>query len=400
MRTFGVEEEFLIVDPDSGNPLPLAGELLRLDELNGQMTGPSRKLILTPELQQEQIEAVTHPHSSLSELGAEIRAGRTYADSLAQLSGARIAALGTSPQPVTPHATSSSRYDAMMDMFAVTAREQLTCGCHIHVSVSSDEEGVGVLDRIRGWLAPLIALSTNSPYWNGTDSQYASFRTQAWNRWPTAGPADAFGSAQGYHELMGDLLSTGVVTVPDFDARLSRNYPTVEIRVADVCLNTDDTVVLAALVRALVETAAREWKAGKPADRIPTALLRQGAFRASRWGVHGELLNPQTHRPDSAADVIGVLHDHVRDALEEAGDAAFVADSLERILSEGTGADQQRKAYRRRHQLSDVVAHATSLTHQMTATSSAAPPAKNPQNTDGPAPGIGDPTALEARATG
>ncbi|WP_427131958.1 carboxylate-amine ligase [Pseudarthrobacter sp. S9] len=369
MRTFGVEEEFLIVSPDSGKPLPLAGEVLRLHELDGQMTGLSRQLILTPELQQEQIEAVTHPHSSLSELGAEIRAGRTYADSLAQMAGARIAALGTSPHPVTPHATSNSRYDAMMDMFALTAREQLTCGCHIHVSVSSDEEGIGVLDRIRGWLAPLIALSTNSPFWNGADSGYASFRTQAWNRWPTAGPTDTFGSAQAYHELMGDLLSTGVVTVPDFDARLSRNYPTVEIRVADVCLNPDDTVLLAALVRALVETAAREWKAGKPADRIPTALLRQGAFRASRWGVRGDLLNPQTHRPDSAAYVIGVLHDHVRDALDEAGDDAFVADSLERILRDGTGTEQQRKAFGRRGQLSDVVAHATSLTHQLPATS-------------------------------
>ncbi len=206
-------------------------------------------------MQQEQLEAATHPHSSLSELAAEIRAGRAHADSLAQRAGTRIAALGTSPLPVTPHATRNDRYEAMMDMFGMMAREQLTCGCHIHVSVSSDEEGVGALDRIRGWLAPLIALSTNSPFWDGEDSHYASFRTQAWNRWPTAGPTGVFGSAEAYHDLMADLLGTGVVTSPDFDARLSRNYPTVEVRVADVCLNSDDTVLLAALVRALVETS-------------------------------------------------------------------------------------------------------------------------------------------------
>lgn len=379
VRTFGVEEEFLIVDPGSGQPLPLAGEVLALHGVGGQGMGSAGKLILCPELQQEQLEAVTHPHSSLSELAAEIRAGRAYADSLARRAGARIAALGTSPLPVTPHATRNGRYDAMMDMFGMTAREQLTCGCHVHVSVGSDEEGIGVLNRIRGWLAPLIALSTNSPFWNGQDSHYASFRTQAWNRWPTAGPTGVFGSAKAYHDLMADLLGTGVVTSPDFDARLSRNYPTVEVRVADVCLNPDDTVLLAALVRALVETSAREWDAGRPADGIPTALLRQGAFRASRWGVRGELLNPLTRRPGSAVDVIAALHEHVREALEEAGDEAFVADSLERILRDGTGADQQHKAYERRGLLSDVVAHAISLTHQPPFVSDPGTPAKNPQ---------------------
>ncbi|MDQ6739319.1 MAG: glutamate-cysteine ligase family protein [Actinomycetota bacterium] len=83
MRTFGVEEEFLIVDPGSGQPLPLAGEVLALHGLGGQATGSSGTLILSPELQQEQLEAATHPHSSLRELALEIRAGRAYADSLA-----------------------------------------------------------------------------------------------------------------------------------------------------------------------------------------------------------------------------------------------------------------------------------------------------------------------------
>ncbi|WP_426997019.1 carboxylate-amine ligase [Pseudarthrobacter sp. N5] len=363
MRTFGVEEEFLIVDPDSGKPLPLAGEVLRLHDLESQAMHPTRNLVLTPELQQEQLEAVTGVHSDLSELAVEITAGRTYADSLAQRVGARIAALATSPVPVAPHATPNPRYDAMVEMFGLTAREQLTCGFHVHVSVNSDEEGVGVLDRIRCWLAPLIALSANSPFWNGADSHYASFRTQAWNRWPTAGPTGVFGSAQAYHELIDDLLGTGVVKAPDFDARLSRTYPTVEVRVADVCLNPDDTVLLAALVRGLVETAGREWAAGQPADATHTALLRQGAFRASRWGVRGDLLNPLTHRPASAADVINALHDHVRDALDESGDAAYVRDSLDRVLREGTGTEQQRRAYEGRKSLSDVVGHATNRTH-------------------------------------
>ncbi|WP_427017115.1 carboxylate-amine ligase [Pseudarthrobacter sp. P1] len=368
MRTFGVEEEFLIVDPVNGLPLPLAAEVLGLH-------GPGGQAVLAAELQQEQLEVITHPHSSLAGLAAEIRAGRAHADALARKVGARIAALATSPLPVTPHPIRNERYDALIQRHALTAREQLTCGTHVHVSVGSDEEGVAVLDRIRSWLAPLIALSSNSPFWNGTDSGYSSFRTQAWNRWSTAGPTEVFGSARAYHGLVEDLSSTGVVINPDFDARLSTRHPTVEIRVSDVCLDARDTVLIAALVRALVETAAREWAAGQPPDLVPAIILRQGAWRASRWGIHGELLHPTTHKPDTATRVISALHDHVRDALDEAGDGAYVEESLERILSNGTGASRQRQVYERHGSLPDVVAHATRLTHQTSAGYDPATPA-------------------------
>ena len=139
MRTFGVEEEFLIVDPDSGYPLPLAGEMLRLHEPAHQaIDHPAPLQMLAAELHQEQLEVITHPHDSLSGLAAEIRSGRAYADSLARKAGARIAALATSPLAVTPHPTRNDRYDALMEKFALTAREQLTCGFHVHVSVGSD----------------------------------------------------------------------------------------------------------------------------------------------------------------------------------------------------------------------------------------------------------------------
>ena len=365
VRTFGVEEEFLIVDPDNGSPLPLAAELLRLHDPGRPRASRRSPLpVLAVELQQEQLEVITRPHSSLRALAAEIRAGRSYADALARKAGGRIAALATSPVPVAPRHTRNDRYDALLEKFALTAREQLTCGFHVHVSVDSDEEGVAVLDRIRAWLPALTALSSNSPFWNGTDSGYASFRTPAWNRWSSAGPTEVFGSARAYHSLVEDLSATGVVTSPDFDARLSVRHPTVEIRVSDVCLDARDAALIAALVRALVETAAREWEAGRSPDMVPAAVLRQGAWRASRFGVAGDLLHPVTHRPDTARNVLNALHDHVSDALDETGDAAYAAESLQRILRHGTGATRQRQAFERTGRLADVVAHATALTHQ------------------------------------
>jgi len=83
----------------------------------------------------------------------------------------------------------------------LTCAEQLTCGCHVHVAVSSDEERVAVLDRIRPWLAVLTALTNNSPFWNGADTGYAGYRTQAWNHWPATGPTELFGSAAGRARL-------------------------------------------------------------------------------------------------------------------------------------------------------------------------------------------------------
>lgn len=351
------------MDPYNGSPLPLAADLLRLQSFGHAGVGSGQQM-LAAELHQEQLEVITHPHSSLAGLATEIVAGRAFADSLARKAGARIVALATSPLAVTPHATRNDRYDALLEKYALTAREQLTCGFHVHVSVGSDEEGVAVLDRIRAWLPPLLALSSNSPFWNGTDSGYASFRTQVWNRWTTAGPTEVFGSAAAYHALVTDLSDTGVVNNPDFDARLSARHPTVEIRVSDVCLDPRDTVLIAALVRALVETAARQWQAGQAPDMVPATILRQGVWRASRWGMRGELLHPVTHKPDAAANVISALHDHVLSALDEAGDSAVVEESLQRVLSDGSGASQQLRAYHRNGSLADVVTDAILVTHQ------------------------------------
>ena len=189
----------------------------------------------------------------------------------------------------------------MAELFGLTAHEQLTCGCHVHVGISSAEEGVAVLDRAGPWLATLLALSANSPFWQGRDSEYASFRYQVWGRWPSSGPAEPFGTARAYRETIEQMVASGTLIDPGmvyFDARLSERYPTIEIRIADVCLRAEDAVLIAALARALVETEARSWREGKPAPQVRTELLRLAAWRASRSGLDDTLLHPVTGKPD------------------------------------------------------------------------------------------------------
>jgi carboxylate-amine ligase len=252
----------------------------------------------------------------------------------------------------------------MVDEFGLIAEEQLTCGCHVHVEIDSESEGVAVLDRIRGWLPYLLALSANSPFWQGQDSGYASFRSQVWGRWPSAGPTELFGSVETYHATTRAMIESRTVLdlgMVYFDARLSRQHPTVEVRVADVCLDADDAVLLGGLVRALVDTAARSWRAGVPAAPIRTELLRLASWRAGRSGLDGDLVNP-AGRPAPAAQVIRALVDHVRPVLDEYGDWEVVEDLVATVLSRGNGATAQRRIYRTSGELADVVAYAADRT--------------------------------------
>jgi carboxylate-amine ligase len=352
IRSVGVEEELLLVEPGTGQPLAVAETALRIaDAVDERRAGGTEDFGETVEfeLQRQQLETSTKPCFELSELGEELRRGRKRAAEVAGRAGARVAALATSPVPVEPQLVRKGRYLQMADAFGLTAYEQLTCGCHVHVSISSPDEGVAVLDRIRPWLPVLLALSANSPFWQGRDSAYASFRYQAWSRWPTAGPTDAFGSPAVYQRTVQQMIDTGTLLdsgMVYFDARLSEHYPTLEIRVSDVCLYADDAALLAALARALVETEARRWRAGSavPAHRLE--LLRLASWRASRSGLDDALVNPRTGLPEPASAVATALLEHVRDALDEAGDTEAVAALLGAVLARGNGAAFQRGACR------------------------------------------------------
>ena len=309
VRTLGVEEEMLLVDVRNGRPQSVSGQMLvRAPHQPPEVAGVSVDGALEREFKQQQIEAHTAPAADLDTLRKEVLRWRGAAVAAAREAGSNVAALATSPFPVRPAAADSTRYAWMEDRYQLTAREQLVCGCHVHVSVEGDEEGVGVLDRIRVWLPTLLALSANSPFWNGVDSGFASYRSQVLARWPSWGPPDVFGSAQAYHGLVRRMVLSSVILdegMVYFDARLAARYPTVEIRSADVCFTAEEAVVLAALCRGLVETAAREWQSGAAAPDVPTpaapsgdvAGRARGSARAT-WST-GARGCPDPHGPSS-----------------------------------------------------------------------------------------------------
>jgi glutamate---cysteine ligase / carboxylate-amine ligase len=360
VRTIGVEEELLLLDCSSGSAVPLGVQVV------DQATSLRPDRPVEHEFKQEQVETSSEPCVQLDQLRAELGARRAVARESARAHGVDIAAIGTSPGKLRPHATPDERYLRMVDEFGLLAQEQLTCGQHIHVSVRSRAEGVAVLDRIRIWLPVLLALSANSPYWQEQDTGYASFRTVLWGRWPSAGPTELFGDEAGYDAAVRSQLATGAALDDGmiyFDARLSAKFPTVEIRVADVCTDIRDAALLAGLARALVDQAHRQASDGEPPAPAGIPLLRAASWRAARWGTGGELVHPLTGRREPAWQVIGELVERITPQLRGNGDLAEVTAGLDRIRQDGTGADRQRAAYAEGGELDAVVADALRRSH-------------------------------------
>ncbi|MBC9734423.1 glutamate--cysteine ligase [Nocardioides marmotae] len=346
-RTVGVEEELLLIDPETREAAPRAPQVLAAGSAE-----------LDQELFRHQVEVQTQPTADLDDLRRQLLRSRRLAAEAAGAADLWTAAVGTSPLGGEPVFTREDRYLDMSERYGEVARPEGTCGMHVHVAIDSPEEGVVVLDGLVPWLPALLAISANSPYHEGSDTRHASWRSQVWSRWPSAGPTERFGSLERYREVSRLLIASGAARDDGmlyFDARLSADHPTVEVRVADVCTDPDDAVLVAALVRALVtHVAAGADRTGRadraatdpPADLWRVELVRAAQWRAARYGLAERLLDPCTAEPVPARDVLRALVATVREELEAAGDLDRVEDGVARVLAAG-GAPRQRAAYER-----------------------------------------------------
>lgn len=365
-RSFGVEEELLLVDPADGRPAPTGDQVVqRAEERRSERPSPSNRPPIEQEFKEEQAEIGSQPTTSAQELVDDLRRLRRELASAAAGSGVQVAAVATSPVKVRPTPTPNNRYRAMLAKFGLLARQQLTCGQHVHVSIESRSEGVGILDRIAPWLPVMTAISTNSPFWQGQDSFYASYRTVVWSLWPSAGPSAGFGSVENYEQSISELIASGAALDDGmiyFDARLSARYPTLEIRVADVCTDVNDAVLIAVLCRALVDTAAGQWRDDEPVPQWRPELLRAAAWRAARHGLTGELLDPATRTPVPALDLLGAMVGWLAPALRRNDDLELTRAGVERLRRNGTGAQRQREIFAGTGDLHEVVVDAVRRT--------------------------------------
>jgi carboxylate-amine ligase len=349
--TIGVEEEFHLVDRESRRSTDAVGDVLR-------RVGRDEEIV--PELKASMVESNSRVHTSLQDLRADLADLRRDLGSAAASIGAGLLAAGTAPLHGQDALRTypKLRYLQMSEEFPALEREQAVAGVQTQVGIDDREVAVQVVSRAQRFAPVMLALSAGSPFWDGEDTGYASWRTRVWERWPSTGPTASFGSAAEYDATVAALLAGGTIRDPGmvyFDVRVSSHQPTVEFRICDAVDRLDDVAMLAGLWRAVAMTCVAEIAAaGSPAPPRVEAV-RGSRWQAARSGLAGKLVDPTSGESVEAAEAVASLFAAVRPALEETGDLSYVESRIAAVLAEGGPAARQRAAYSRREQMSDVV---------------------------------------------
>jgi carboxylate-amine ligase len=338
--SIGVEEEYLLVDTETLDVRGRSGAVLRsaYDHLGDDVQ---------PELYSGEVESATPVCWTLDEVDGALRERRRRLGEGAAEAGCRLFAAGAHPfarwedQRITPKA----RYLGLAEEYQQVAAETMICGQHVHVGIPDHEQRIDVLNRVRPWLAVLTALGANSPFWEGLDTGYASYRSQVFRRWPTNHPPRRFADWADYQRVVDTMVAAGAVDDPTklyWDVRPSSRFPTLEFRVGDVCLRVDEAVCVAGLVRALVARCQADGADGIPAPDPLPEVLEAAAWKAARFGLTAELIDPGSNRSVTAETMVRRLLDFVEAPLQASGDAGLVLGGIEAILAGGTGAERQR----------------------------------------------------------
>ncbi|WP_067807637.1 carboxylate-amine ligase [Nocardia beijingensis] len=358
--TIGVEEEFLLVDPRTGEPLARNVEVARTAEDLG--------IDLQLELTRCQVETSTAVHTDIEALHGQLRELRRGIAACAERNDARMLAVGI--PPTIPHefpVTETPRYQRIEENFGMLAHEQGLSGCHVHIGIPDIETAIQVSNHLRPWLPHLLAMTANSAIYRGTETGFASWRSILWRRWPSAGPPPYFESARHYEAMVAMMLNSGSILDKQmvyWDVRPSVSFPTVEIRVSDIPATVEETALLAALVRAIVVMAERSLAAGRAAPQVSAEMLRAAYWKAARSGLTGDGVDPRDGTVAPVPDLLVRLIDHAAPALEEAGDRRFVDEAFARLLARGNGAHRQIAALRARGEIGDVVEEVARATLQ------------------------------------
>ncbi|TDV51885.1 carboxylate-amine ligase [Actinophytocola oryzae] len=353
--TVGVEEEFFVVDAQDRRPRNDTTALL--DAVHRL---PGGRDSYSAELRTCMLESRTGICHTLDQVRGELRELRAGLVQAARQTGSRVVAAATLAQTDwrTQKFVEHPRNHFILDRYAYMARTHVMCACQVHVGVADRDTAIQVANRVRPWLPVLHALAASSPFWMGEDTGFASYRGTVWENWPTGGMPPAFSSYDDYGKRMAVLVNTG--TIHDigqvyWDVRPGTNYQTVEFRPADSCTTVDDTVLQAGLCRALVQHALGEIERGIVAPELSHEMLRAAKWRAARYGLTADLLDPVEGELAPAKEMLDRLLRVTEPALEQAGDLDEVTELVERKKIEGTSAERQRAVLAGGGTFTDVV---------------------------------------------
>jgi glutamate---cysteine ligase / carboxylate-amine ligase len=353
--TVGVEEEYMVVDPESRELVQRVGTMLAAEE------GGEFVELVAPELFDSVLEVHTPVCASASDVARELRRLRAHVAEAAAAQGLWFASAGTHPfslferQRITPR----DRYLTIVEQLQYAARRELIFGLHVHVAVDGAAKAIAVFNALFAHVPELIALSASSPFWRGDDTGVASSRQLVFAPFPRSGLPPRFDDYEQFATVLGSLEASGCVddyTHIWWDLRPHPRLGTIEMRAMDAVTCVDDATALAAYVQSLVKRYSDDFDAGRPLPRRHRTLVAENRWRSIRFGLAAELIDLE-HGARSRIPVtelvrrtLAGLRPHAR---ELGGDAEI--EGIERILSRGNGADRQRSVFGAKHDLLEVV---------------------------------------------
>lgn len=342
LLSFGIEEEFVLLDPATLSPTHVAPKIQ-----SALLDAGYGAAVVHHELFKSQIEYASPVFDSRETAMASLVAFRQALSAAASEHGVVVAGTGTPFQKSpSPAMTDERRYRDIAKVVGALSDEHEINGLHIHVGIPDTESGIRCLNQVRRWLPVLLAISANSPFWCGDDTGFASWRSIQSRRWTTAGCPPEFLGAADYHARVEALI--GVGGTPDsgaigWYARLSEHQPTLEIRVADAQLEPSRSVLLALLCRGLVGMGLDFPQPREPAPA--PEFLDAALWHSARHGLEGQLVHPLQQVLVPANEAVEALVEAVSPALERSGDLPDVSEMVGQLLVTGSGSKQQRADY-------------------------------------------------------
>ncbi|MCL4150279.1 UNVERIFIED_CONTAM: hypothetical protein GTU68_044778 [Idotea baltica] len=311
------------------------------------------------EMHQAVVETGTNICQNIAEAREEVLFLRNNVISLAEEKNFKVAAAGTHPFSdwVDQLITVDERYDEIINEMRDVARGNLIFGLHVHVGIEDRQEAIKIMNEVRYFLPHIHALSTNSPFWCGRDTGFMSYRSKVFDKFPRTGIPDYFSSAAEYDDYVNLLVKTNCIDNGKkiwWDIRVHPFYPTIEYRICDVPMRTDETICLAAIMQALIAKLHKIRQENLSFRTYRRILIAENKWRAARDGINANLIDFGKEKEMPFRELILELLAFIDDVLDDLGSRKEV-EYVHQILKNGTGADRQLAVYEKTGDLKSVV---------------------------------------------
>lgn len=344
--TIGIEEEYLLVDPETRDLVADPSPDL-LDDCKKRIGADVGNV--TPEFLRAQVEVDTSVCGTLGECREKLATLRRCTAEAADRHGLRIIAASTHPFAdwTEQQHTDRARYNLLAEDLQTVANRLLICGMHVHVGVDDDELRNDLLNQVSYFLPHLLALSTSSPFWQGRDTGLRSYRLSVFDELPRTGLPEKFDSFGEYTRHVDSLVSAGVIedsTKIWWDIRPSARFPTLEVRISDICTRLDHGITIAALYACLLSMLRRLRRNNQRWRVYANMLIQENRWRAQRYGTDEGLVD------FGRGEIVPYdeLLDEILELLAEDAERLGCVDEINAardILKDGTSAHRQVQVY-------------------------------------------------------